>query len=457
MTSPPTALFSSTSACPSETKPSLDSYAVAVLLSTPMDGWPAKRTATAPAARDLQIFPGVARIEGHGILAIMAGQGFCYSMRSLIRDFEAKLHSNRSPRTAATYRRIAGRFLTYLGRRLPDRREVEGFLATVGPHGAPPAAGTRNQALAAVRSLGRHGVAVGIVPSDPTEGIPFLREPPRDPAVLSIPEVHRMFRALEAVSPPPLRVRDRAILALLFTLGLRVHELVGLDVNQVDAESATVISVRGKGGTVHDLPLEPGTLALVQTWLGQRGAFAKRREPALFVSRRGTRLSIRSVERLFQLLRVATGTKKRVTPHTARHSAATLALMRGADVSAVGELLRHADLNTTRRYLHLVDTRRRQVVGLLAATIPADLVPAPQVELRPEIRSVDRSERESQGRTGENSRILEPGEASKAWAGPDPAPTKEMTTLSPVSAPWAEGATPANDSLDDQDDLAAAG
>jgi site-specific recombinase XerD len=100
-------------------------------------------------------------------------------------------------------------------------------------------------------------------------------------------------------------------------------------------------------------------------------------EPALFTSRRRTRLSIRSVERLFEKLRAATGSKKHVTPHTARHTAATLALLGVSDVSDVGGLLRHADLNTTRRYLHLIDTRRRQVVRILSAAIPAELTTAP--------------------------------------------------------------------------------
>lgn len=338
------------------------------------------------------------------------------------------LQATRSARTSDAYAKIARRFLLFVGERAPNRRAIERFLAHPLGNGARPAPQTRNQVLAGIRALARCAVQSGVWASDPTHGIPFLREPSRDPAVLSISEVHRLFRALDEVSPPVLRARDRAILALLFTVGLRVHELVGLDVDQVDAASATLVAVRGKGGTVHDLPIEPGTLALVQRWVEQRSAIAKRREAALFVSRRGTRLSIRSVERLFERMRAATGTRKKVTPHTARHSAATLAIMAGGDVSAVGELLRHADLNTTRRYLHLVDTRRRQVVTLLSAAIPPELTPPIPAEPHPHVRSVDR-----------------PAVAVTA--------SSVLGQVEPISEPWTENVSPANDALDAQDDL----
>jgi transcriptional regulator of met regulon len=134
------------------------------------------------------------------------------------------------------------------------------------------------------------------------------------------------------------------------------------------------VSVHGKGDTVHDLPLNTPTIALVSSWLADRSKVGREGETALFVSSRGSRISIRAVQRLVERLRQKTGSAKHITPHTLRHSAATLALTLGTDLSTVADLLRHSDLNTTRRYLHLVDERRREAVRKLAVAIPPDIV-----------------------------------------------------------------------------------
>jgi integrase/recombinase XerC len=294
--------------------------------------------------------------------------------RTLLAAFANRLRATRSARTAVTYEGIACRFLGTVGNGvIPSRLAVDRFLDTPLKCGKHSSASTRNQELAALRALADFAVGSELWPKDPTEGIEFLREPPHHPAVLSFPEVQRLFRAVRR--DQPLHRRDLAMLAVLFTVGLRVHELVGLNVDQVDVASASLVAVHGKGGTVHDLPLEPKTLSLLQDWIQHRAAVASPHESAIFVSRRGSRLSIRSVERLFEKLRTVSGTRKHVTPHTARHSAATLALTRGSDVSDVGELLRHSDLNTTRRYLHLVDTRRRKVTEALSVVVPDTLLP----------------------------------------------------------------------------------
>ena len=116
------------------------------------------------------------------------------------------------------------------------------------------------------------------------------------------------------------------------------------------------------------------------TWLEERRTLAADSEHALFVSPSGRRMSIRSVQRLVVKLRQAMGTAKRVTPHTFRHTCATLALTMGTDLSTVSDLLRHADLNVTRRYLHLVDKRRREAVCRLEVALPSDVVSAARDE-----------------------------------------------------------------------------
>lgn len=296
-------------------------------------------------------------------------------MRDHIPAFLGHLAARRSPRTIRTYGAILATFADFVSADTPTRRDVEAFLARPrrnGRLGAPP---SRNQELAALRAFAKFAERDLGWFENPTEGVPFVREAPRDPPVLSMFELRRMF-TVAAASEPDRRARSRAlaVLAILSQAGLRVHELAALDVAQLDVASATLVGVRGKGWTVHDVPLNVPTVALLVAWLSERRTVAMENEPALFVSRTGRRLSIRSVQRLLERLRAQMGTAKRITPHTLRHTTATLALTFGADLSTVADLLRHSDLNTTRRYLHLVDERRRDAVGKLAAAIPAELL-----------------------------------------------------------------------------------
>jgi len=305
-------------------------------------------------------------------------------MRDLLADFLAELRQLPSRRTAATYVAIAAAFLR-MSDRDPSAAAAEAFLRRVRTSGRPPSPATRNQELAALRALARFAIRTGAWPSDPTAGIAFVREPRRDPAVLTSGELRRLFDAARDDAHGHHRARDLAILAVLSQCGLRVHELVGLDAAHVDLTSATLVGVHGKGGTVADVPLNAPTSALLASWLSERAQMVASTEPALFVSSRGTRLSIRSVERMVERLRRAIRTAKKVTPHTLRHTAATLALTMGCDLSTVGDLLRHSDLNTTRRYLHLVDERRRDAVRRLGTLIPSEILPSvPLTDALPE-------------------------------------------------------------------------
>lgn len=278
-----------------------------------------------------------------------------------------------APRTVRTYGAVLASFAGTLPApdASPTRAEVEAFLGRRKRDGAPRSASTRNQELAAIRAYVAFAREEFGWREDPARGVEFVREPPRAPTVLSGPELSALFAAAARASRSP--ARDLALLAALSQAALRVHEAVALDVGQVDLASRTLLSVRGKGGTTFDLPLNAPAAALLGAWLAARRAADG--EPALFVSGRGTRLSVRAVEALLQRLRAPMGTAKRVTPHTLRHTAATLTLTAGTDLATVGELLRHADLNTTRRYLHLVDTRRREAVRRLEGTVPAEVLP----------------------------------------------------------------------------------
>lgn len=288
--------------------------------------------------------------------------------------------ADRSPRTAATYSAITEAFFAYVetnsAARSPTRADVEAFLARPRKDGGRRSAAGRNQELAALRAFGKFAMRELGWPSLPTDGVPFLREPPRDPAVLTAPELRQIFTAAAEEPSAWRRSRNLALVAILSQAGLRVHEVVALDLAQVDIPSATLVAVLGKGGTVHDLPLNAASLALVLEYITRRAEHAPANQPALFVSREG-RLSVRAVQSIVAGLRKRVGSAKKISPHTFRHSAATLALTMGSDLSTVAELLRHSDLNTTRRYLHLVDERRREAVRRLAAAIPPELVPGP--------------------------------------------------------------------------------
>jgi integrase/recombinase XerC len=296
-------------------------------------------------------------------------------MRDHLSAFLQHLAARRSPRTIKTYGAILAAFAAFAGTSPPARHDVETFLGRRRRNGCCGAPATRNQELAALRAFAQFAKRDLGWTTNHVDGVPFVREAPRDPPVLSMFELRRLFTvAAQIDTNSASRARVLAILALLSQAGLRVHELVALDAAQVDVASATLVSMRGKGGTVQDVPVSAATLDLVLSWFPWRAELAVSEEPALFVGRAGRRISIRAVQRLVAKLRAASGSAKRITPHTFRHTTATLALTLGADLSTVGDLLRHSDLNTTRRYLHLVDERRREAVGRLAVAIPAELL-----------------------------------------------------------------------------------
>lgn len=298
-------------------------------------------------------------------------------MRDALPAFVRHLRADRhAPRTVKTYGAILASFAA--SRRsldVPSRAEVEVFLARPRRDGKPRASTTRNQELAALRSFAVFARRELGWRTDPTEGIEFVVEPPHDPDVLTEEELRQLFETAAQISRRGERTRNLALLAVLSQVGLRIHEAVGLNIDQVDLAGATLLGVRGKGDTIHSLPLNVPAVALLGALIAEREGCDERESP-LFVSQRGARLSIRAAESLVARLRAGMGSSKKITPHTLRHTAATLTLVAGTDLSTVAELLRHRNVNTTRRYLHLVDTRRREAVRRLEGTVPTTVLPA---------------------------------------------------------------------------------
>lgn len=302
-------------------------------------------------------------------------------MSDTLTAFERHLRAHsRRPRTIHVYTTIIAAFFAFHGHdgsadQMPTRTEIDAFLGRRRHDGLPRAPATRNQELATLKVFAAFAMSDLGWESDPTEKIAFVREPPRIPPVLTANELQRCFRAISI----ELRAEDRAcnlaIVALLSQTGLRVHELVRLNLDQIDLVAAAVLRIEGKGGTLREVPLNERAAALVAGWIDERPKHAAPGETALFVSARGTRISIRAVERRIKRLREVAKLAKKATPHTFRHTFATLELLAGTDLATLAELLGHSDINTTALYLHFLDTRRREAVRKISYTVPAEILP----------------------------------------------------------------------------------
>jgi len=207
--------------------------------------------------------------------------------------------------------------------------------------------------LASLRSYFRYLRRQGLVASDPSAGLRNPKQPRRLPRLLRIDEVVRLLEAVAVDTAAG--VRDRAMLETLYGGGLRVSELVGLNVADLDGDQE-LVRVRGKGRRERLAPI--GTMAAdwLKRWLPMRAPKAPR-EPALFLNQRGTRLTTRSVGRLLETHLLRAGLVDSASPHTLRHSFATHLLDRGADLRSVQELLGHRNLTTTQIYTHVTQDR----------------------------------------------------------------------------------------------------
>lgn len=275
------------------------------------------------------------------------------------------------PQTITTYARIARAFLRSLNDRDADQAvhaDVEAFLARPRRTGVPASTSTRNLELVALRALFRaRGGA------DPTDGFALKRPDHRQPDVPTTTELATLF---QAATRKPARERALAALALLFQAGLRVHELVALDVEQVDLGAGVLLAVAGKNATRYEIPLGPEAVALVGEWIALHPIGSGPLFPS--TSRRAARASVRSIQRLLARLRRETGLAKHITPHSLRHATATEAIGRGVSLPATAALMRHARVETTMLYVALVSTARREAATCIGGAIPRNVLPISQ-------------------------------------------------------------------------------
>jgi integrase/recombinase XerC len=207
--------------------------------------------------------------------------------------------------------------------------------------------------LAAVRGFFRFLARSGRLPADPTLGVGTPRTRRKLPIHLTLDDVDRLLSSPSAERP--LGLRDRAILEVLYSSGLRVSELTGLDWQDVDAE-AGLLRVMGKGRKERVVPVGRPALRALDAYRHAGDGSSPTTGP-VFRNARGGRLTARSVARLTERHVLASGSSAKATPHALRHTFATHLLGAGADLRAIQELLGHASLSTTQRYTH-VDLRR---------------------------------------------------------------------------------------------------
>jgi integrase/recombinase XerC len=272
---------------------------------------------------------------------------------------------NLSPHTVRAYEADLVRFAAFRGGEgglvdaPPDVAALRRYLGEL--HAANYEKSSIARMLASLRTFYDYWLRLGRLAANPVRSVrtPKLNKPL--PEVLDEEEVRRLLEA--ATGDGFADLRDRAVLETLYGGGLRVSELAGLDLADVQLEEATAV-VRGKGGKERLAPLGRAAASAIAAWLPDR---AMRLEhvgtstDAVFVNKNGTRLDVRSVRRLLNQRATLAGLRKAVTPHTLRHSFATHLLNRGADLRAVQELLGHASLTTTQIYTHVTTHRLKDV------------------------------------------------------------------------------------------------
>jgi integrase/recombinase XerC len=224
---------------------------------------------------------------------------------------------------------------------------VRGFLASLSGHQRKSSVARK---LAALKHFFRHGAHTGVRTDDPAAGLPTPKREHFLPPHLSVDEMFGVLDGVQGASPTCRR--DRAILELLYSAGIRVSELVALDWRDIDRQ-AEVVRVLGKGRKERVVPVGETALTAIADYRSRWPASRRRDPNAVFLNARGTRLTTRSVARIVERWVAKASTRMRASPHAFRHSFATHLLHAGADLRAIQELLGHATLSTTQRYTHV--------------------------------------------------------------------------------------------------------
>jgi tyrosine recombinase XerC len=282
-------------------------------------------------------------------------------LAAYIRQLTAE--RNLSPYTLRNYRTDLSDFGRYLeteeglGPLEVDRQSFRRYLAQLREANMANASVSRR--VSTIHTFYRFLVREGHLERDPLMGVSGPKRERRLPKILTQANLTAIIEAADSDTPNGLR--DRAILELMYAAGLRLAEVVGLDVAAVDL-AEQLARVRGKGDKERMVVIgRPATDALRRYLREGRPKLAKAGEGALFVSREGRRLSGRSVQKIVRAHALKAGLDQRVFPHLLRHSFATHLLDGGAELRVVQELLGHASASTTQIYTHVTEEQQRRV------------------------------------------------------------------------------------------------
>ncbi len=300
---------------------------------------------------------GVDRMQRVGKVTVMM------TLQAALDEFlrTLRVEDNCAPNTLRAYAVDLGQLLESIATRtqrkadaLPcrslDRDAVRAFMVERLRAGRRSSAARK---LSAVRRFVKHLLRRGAVRADPCAGLIAPKQDKSLPTHLTVDETFRLLDTPAGDSAAGLR--DRALLEVAYSCGVRVSELVGLNWDDID-EGLGVLRVRGKGGKERIVPVGAAALAALQAYrsrlpeLCRRGA---RDAGAVFLNRRGGRLTARSVARFVDAYTRTGGLPGKISPHALRHSFATHLLGAGADLRAIQEMLGHASLSTTQKYTHV--------------------------------------------------------------------------------------------------------
>lgn len=275
----------------------------------------------------------------------------------------------RSKNTLLSYRRDLAAYTGWLGSRslcvrTADTATLEEYVALRRAGGRAPSSVARE--LAAVRMLHRFLVEESIRPDDPTADLEGVRVPAGLPKPLAEDEVVRLIES--AAADDPVSRRDRAIMELLYATGMRVSELCGLSLSDIDRAEQT-LRVLGKGDKERIVPFGSAAASALDAWFAEPGRprlvprqWARRGDAeAVFIGRRGGRLGRQHVWAILRQHGERVGLAERLSPHVLRHSCATHLLDHGADLRIVQELLGHASISTTQVYTKVSQERMLEV------------------------------------------------------------------------------------------------
>ena len=265
-----------------------------------------------------------------------------------------KVERQLSPNTLKAYERDLSKLLSYCAEQglkaWPELTShlVRRFIAERHRQGLSSRSLQRE--LSACRSFFAYLMRIKVLVNNPAGGIRAPKAAKSLPNVLDVDQIHGL---LEVEPESPLESRDLAMWELLYSSGLRVSELANINLMDVDLSGKTIHVVSGKGKKSRLLPLGSKAVSAIRTWLPLRSQFDALNEMALFVGKRGTRLTTRSIQSRLERWRKRQGLQGRLYPHMLRHSFASHMLESSQDLRAVQELLGHSNISTTQVYTHL--------------------------------------------------------------------------------------------------------